>query len=113
MTTTDTTRTRADRVQQLAAFLAKHPEVDVDVADRTGHGGRPVLSFTPETAEDVSTLLTALTEPGDKWDTQSLAASGFVTLESGALGYSMVFIHLPRAERPVAVVSPEIVELFA
>lgn len=109
--TITTTRTRADRVQQLAAFLAAHPEVDVDLSD-TAPTGRAVLNFHPRTAADVRTVRAALTEPGDEWNTSHLS-SGFVSLDTGALGYSAVFIHLPREEQPLRLVSPEITELFA
>lgn len=112
MNTTDSTRTRADRVQQLASFLADHPEVEADLADRTALAGRPVLSFHPRDASEVQTLIAALTEPGDTWNTASLTA-GFVTLDTGALGYASVFLHLPAPERPTPPVSPEVAELFA
>ncbi|MGN8049585.1 hypothetical protein ACTJKO_07810 [Curtobacterium sp. 22159] len=109
--TTTTTRTRADRIQQLADFLAAHPEVDADLSDNSINH-RPVLHFHPKSAADVKTLIAALDTTPDDWDRSSIS-SGFVHLDSGALGYASIFVQLPRVVQPARVVAPEVAELFA
>lgn len=111
MTTIETVRTRADRVQQLASFLAKHPEIGSDFSD-SDLGGRPQLNFHPRDAASVETLKAALHELGDHWDTTYLM-QGWVTLDSGAIGYASVAIHLPLIEQPRSIFDPSAAALFA
>lgn len=109
---TDTTRTRADRVQQVATFLNAHPEVDIDFSDGSNIAPRPTLHFHPRSVDDVTTVIAALDTSVEEWN-QSDIDRGWVSLDSGALGYASVMLHLPRLVQPVRITDPEIAGVFA
>ncbi|WIE65920.1 hypothetical protein DEI99_005120 [Curtobacterium sp. MCLR17_036] len=106
-----TTRTRADRVQQLATFFAEHPELDFDFSEDT-ETARPTLHLRPRNAADVAALVATFNEPADRWNTRH-KEQGWVVLDSGALGYAAVYLHLPRPQQPAPLVDPAITGLFA